>query len=168
MASPVTRSAPSASIPRSVGPQGARDASGTTRSTMTPQTRRSSPTSTPRPRRTIPGVSGSQTSRSQSLSMSQSEPQPATRPGSPRTPQARTLPPPARPRRTFRTGRKQCSRGGGRTRSEKKRSKKREILVLFQAQHYIPPMSISPTIMMLDLLPGAPLQTSVPPVHTPT
>ena len=168
MANPVTPCVPSASIHKSAGPRGARDASGTTRSTTTPQTRRSSPTSTPRPRRTIPGASESQTSRSQSLWMSPSEPRPATRPGSPRTPRARTRPPPARPRRTFPTGRKPCSRGGGRTRSEKKRSKKREILVLSQAQHYIPPMSISPTIMMLDSLPGALPQTSVPPVPIPT
>ena len=168
MASRVTLCVPSASILRSAGPPGARDASETTRNTMTKQTRRSSPTSTPRPRRTIPGVSGSPASRSQSLLMSPLEPQLATRPGSPRTPQVRRPPPPAKPRRTFLTGRKPCLRGGGRTKRGKKRSKNREILVLFQAPHYIPPMSISPMIMMLDSLPGAQPQTSDPPVLTPT
>ena len=168
MASRVTPCVPLASILRFAGPQGARDASETTRSTMTRQTRKSSPTLTPHPQRMIPGVSGSPASRSQSLLMSPLEPQLATRPGLLHTPQVRRPPPPARLRRTFPTGRKPCLRGGGRTKRGKKRSKKREILVLFQAQHYIPPMSISPTIMMLDSLHGALPQTSVPPVHTLT
>ena len=168
MASRVTLCVPSASILKSAGPPGARDASETTRSTMTKQTRRSLPTSTPRPRKTIPGVSGSPASRSQSLLMSPLEPQLATRPGLLHTPQVRRPPPPARLRRTFPTGRKPCLRGGGRTKRGKKRSKNREILVLFQAPHYIPPMSISPTIMMLDSHPGAQPQTSDPPVLTRT
>merc|ERR1712130_774795 len=42
----------------------------------------------------------------------------------------------------------------GRTKSEKKRSKKQEILVLFQVQLYIPPMSTNPTTMMPDSRPG--------------
>merc|ERR1711972_391223 len=80
----------------------------------------------------------------------------------------KTLQRPARQRRTFPNGRKLCLREEERTKSEKKRSKKLEILVLSPAQPYIPHMLINPMTMILDSQVGDQRQTLGHPVPIQT
>merc|ERR1712131_428399 len=70
--------------------------------------------------------------------------------------------------RTFPNGRKLCLREEERTKSEKKRSKKLEILVLSPAQPYIPRMLINPMTMILDSQAGDQRQTLGHPVPIQT
>merc|ERR1712064_93581 len=86
----------------------------------------------------------------------------------PPTQQQKTLQPPAKPRRTFPNGKKQCSSGGERTKSGKKRSKKREILVLSPALLYIPHMLINLMTMILGSQVGDRRQILGHPIPTQT